>query len=81
MINVEQLLSMPLAETFTVNGLAPNIIASHNLAWDGLTAMLGTDPLRAWKLASMQHTLSTDPKGVVFVAEFVRNPNYEEGGA
>jgi len=38
--------------------------------------VLGTDPAEAWHLRSMQHGLSTDPKGVAFTAEFARDPNY-----
>jgi hypothetical protein len=76
-IDIEQILAKPLAETFTATGLAPNIMAAHNLAWDALNESLGTDAVRAWQLKAMQHQHSTDPKGVAFVAEFARDPHYE----
>lgn len=81
MLDINQILSKPLAETFTVQGIAPNVLAAHNLAWDGLTESLGGDPLSAWSLKGMQHALSTEPKGVAFTAEFARDPNYENDQA
>lgn len=77
MIDINQILSKPLAETFTAQGMAPNVIVAHNYAWLALEDCLGDDPVRAWQLKGMQHVHSTDPKGVVFTAEFAREPNYE----
>lgn len=77
MLDIEKILAAPLAETFTVGGVAPNVLAAHNMAWDGLTASLGGDPIAAWTLKAMQHAMSTNPRGVAFTAEFARNPHYE----
>lgn len=77
MNDIDQIMAKPLYETFVVSGIAPNVLAAHNLAWDGLTQSLSTDPLPAWSLKAMQHALSTDPAGVAFTAEFARNPHYE----
>jgi len=77
MIDINQILSKPLAETFTIQGIAPNVLACHNMAWSGLEEMLGGDPVAAWALKGMQHAYSTEPKGVAFTAEFARAPDYE----
>lgn len=74
-MNIEQILSLPLAETFLVDGRAPNVLAAHNMAWDGLTGSLSTDPVAAWAMKVMQH--SWVEGGVVFHAEFARDPNFE----
>jgi hypothetical protein len=77
------ILTLPLMETFQCGGLAPNILASHNLAWDALTGVLAGDPIEAWSLKVMTHTwvAHEDAPGVQFVAEFARNPEYEAEGA
>lgn len=73
------ILTMPLLETFKCGGTAPNILASHNLAWDALTGVLGGDPVEAWSLKVMTHAWATvnEAPAVQFEAEFVRNPEYE----
>lgn len=76
----DMILAQPLAETFMVSGIAPNVLAAHTLAWEGLEQYLSTDPLAAWQLKVMQHVLSTQPPGVAFQAEFARNPEYDAGG-
>jgi hypothetical protein len=77
----DMVLSQPLAETFQAGGVAPNILAAHNLAWDALNSMLGGDPAEAWALKGMQHTYYPNPTtpGVQFIAEFVRDPEFEQG--
>lgn len=83
----DMVLAQPLAETFQCGGRAPNILASHSLAWDALSASLGGDPVEAWSLKVMQHQYdpgapgSGAEKGVAFAAEFVRNPEYDGGDA
>ena len=74
-----QILSMPLIETFQCGGLAPNILASHNLAWDALTGVLAGDPIEAWSLKVMTHSWVShaDAPAVQFNAEFVRDPEYD----
>ena len=42
-INIDQILSMKLAETFTVEGLAPNVVEAHNIAWRALENVQGSD--------------------------------------
>ena len=75
----EMILSQPLAETFQCGGVAPNVLAAHNLAWDALNGVLAGDPVEAWALKAMQHTYvaHAEAPGVQFIAEFVRNPEYE----
>jgi hypothetical protein len=80
----EMQLTQPLAETFHAAGVAPNVLAAHNMAWDALTSSLGDDPVEAWKLGEITHAYSTEPPGVAFTATFLRNPEYtndEEGEA
>lgn len=74
----EMQLTQPLAESFHVSGVAPNVLAAHNMAWDGLTSSLGSDPVAAWKLGEITHAFSTDPRGVAFTAIFLRNPEFEQ---
>ena len=46
----EMLLALPLAETFVVAGKAPNVLAAHDMAWEGLESPgLVTDPKAAWQ--------------------------------
>jgi hypothetical protein len=75
----EMILAQPLAETFQCGGTAATVIMAHNLAWDALSSSLGPDPVEAWALKTMQHSYHPDPDapGVQFVAEFVRNPEFE----
>ena len=73
-MNIEQMLALPLAETFVVEGTAPNVLAAHNLAWDNFKASLGGDPELAWSLKIMKH--AAHEGAVVFRAEFARDPNY-----
>lgn len=86
MLDIEQVLAKPLAETFTAQGLAPNIIGAHAMAWEALEVARAargphlSDPLEMWALKAIQHSWSTDPVGVAFVAEFARKPD-EEGAA
>ena len=77
MLDINQILSKPLAETFTAQGLAPNIVVAHNYAWLALEESLGGDPAAAWQLKAMQHVHSTEPKGVAFTAEFAREPDWQ----
>lgn len=79
-MNIEQMLAMRLAETFTIEGLAPNLMEAHNIAWRGIENVLGADILEAWSLKGMQHqyTVVRDQPGVAFKAEFVRRPDEEE---
>jgi len=80
-MNVEQMLSLPLAETLAVDGKAPNTQAAHNMAHDALTAACDSstpDPIEAWTLKVMQHAYDPETGGVVFHAEFVRNPHFEQ---
>ena len=76
-MNVEQVLSLPLAETFIVEGKAPNVLGAHNMSHDALGTALGTDPAPAWALKVMNHAYDPESGGVAFHAEFVRNPNFE----
>ncbi len=74
-MNIEHVLSQPLAEEFAVSGKSPNIPAAHTLAWEGLESRLGVDPLGAWDMKKMQHGFTAD--GVEWTAMFVRNPHFE----
>jgi hypothetical protein len=71
------ILTMPLIETFACDGKAPNVLGAHNLAHDALEAALGIDPPAAWTLKVMQHSYDVTSGGVVFHAEFARNPEFE----
>ncbi len=75
-MNIEQILSLPLAETLMIDGRAPHVLEAHNMAWAGLTGVLGGDPLEAWSLKVMNHSWG-DSNSVVFHAEFVRNPHFD----
>ena len=79
----DMVLTQPLAETFGCGGLAPNIPAAHNLAWDALEASLGGDPGAAWTLKTMEHEFvpSAERPGVQFRATFARNPEYDGEGS
>lgn len=69
-----------LIETMQVAGAAPNVLAAHNMAWEGLESVLGTDPAPAWDMRGIQHVVDPDiggSVGVRFQAEFARNPEYE----
>ena len=78
-MNVEQLLTLPLAETLTVDGKAPNTVGAHNMAHDALAAACAPlDPVEAWTLKAIQHAYDPETGGVVFRAEFLRNPNFEQ---
>jgi hypothetical protein len=84
-LNVKQVLAMPRMETFTVEGAAPNVLMADQMAWGGLEAILGGDPVAKWALKVMQHEFvpaENSPGGetpcVKFHAEFVRSP-VEEG--
>lgn len=78
----DMILTQPLAETFSCGGRAANVLMAHTMAWNALTAVLGTDPVEAWMLKGMQHQYDPGPAGsavevgVAFAAEFVRNPEY-----
>lgn len=84
MLDINEILSKPLAETFTAQGIAPNIQGAHAMAWEALEVARVArgphmaDPVEAWQLKAIQHVWSTDPLGVAFTAEFARNPNHEE---
>lgn len=77
----DMVLAQPLAETFQAGGVAPNVDEAHNLAWQALGAMVTQADLPAWSLKVMQHTYFPNPTtpGVQFVAEFARNPEYDQG--
>lgn len=74
------ILTMPLMEVFKCGGVAPNILASHNLAWDALNGVLAGDPEGAWSLKVMTHVwvAHEGAPAVQFEAEFVRNPEFEQ---
>ncbi len=76
-MDIEQMLAKRLAETFTVEGFAPNVIEAHNIAWRNLENVLGDDALAAWALKGMQHvfTVIREQASVAFKAEFVRKPD------
>lgn len=82
MIDVNQALAQPMAETFQAGGLAPTIPAAHDLAWNALDSVLGGDPIGPWKLKAIEMTYTANPEapGVQFVAEFLRDPA-EDGEA
>jgi hypothetical protein len=75
-MNIEMILAQPLAETFLIDGRAANVLAAHNMAWDGFKAFLAGDPEEAWSLKVMNHAWES-PEAITFHAEFVRNPNFE----
>ena len=76
-MNIDQILSMKLAETLDVDGLAPNVVEAHNIAWRALENVIGTDGVAAWQLKAMQHkyTVVRDEACVAFKAEFARRPD------
>ncbi len=75
--NVEHMLAMKLAETFTHEGFAPNMTEAHNISWRVIENVLGNDVLTSWELKGMQHqyTVIREQSGVAFKAEFVRRPD------
>ena len=80
--NVEQVLRMRRLETFTVEGAAPNVLLADQMAWGGLEAILGGDPVAKWSLKVMSHDyvpVENSPVDghpcVKFHAEFVRQPD------
>lgn len=76
-MNVEQIVALPLLETFTVDGTAVSIPAAHSQAWLTLeNALIGTD--FQWKLKGM--TMLGDPATgkVTFKAEFIRAPDEDD---
>lgn len=75
-MNIEQIMSLPLAETFIIEGKAANVHAAHNMAHDALKNVLGIDPYAAWDMKIMNHGWTL--QGIDFHAEFVRNPHYED---
>ena len=82
MENVEQLLAAKRLETFTVSGIAETFLAADVMAWNAIEKVLGGDRISAWTLKAMGHTfvaLKDDASGVEFHAEFVRNPDEEDG--
>ncbi len=65
-------------ETFSVKGKAAHVLAANAKAWSALEACLGVDPVAAWSLKVMQHAYDpTANPGVEFLAEFVRDPDYD----
>ena len=75
----DMVLAQPLAETFKCGGNAIDVGSAHNMAWNALTSSLGADPIEAWTLKVMEHVYDPNPAapGVQFIAEFVRNPEYD----
>lgn len=82
--NIDQALSMRRLETFTVEGMAENVLRADEMAWAGLESILGADPVAKWALKVMLHDLvpwETTQNGrnaVKFHAEFVRTPDESE---
>lgn len=77
---IDFVLSQPLSETLTVGGLAESVMAAHVQALAGLRSVLGGDAEAAWSLKAMDHT-HVPNQGVQYVAQFVRNPEYDEEAA
>lgn len=82
--NVDQALKMRRLETFTVEGVAANVLFADEMAWGALRLILGNDPLAKWDCKVMLHdflpgdqTQSGEP-AVKFHAEFVRIPDETE---
>ena len=76
-LNIEAMLAQPKLETFTVVGLSPDVLKADAKAWEGLEAILGSDPVDRWRLKSMQHQFEP-PSSVRWQAEFLRIPEDEE---
>lgn len=78
----DMLLNQPVAETFQAGGLAPNVLAAHDLAWQALSAMVEEADMPAWTLKVIEHTYYPNPTapGVQFTATFVRHPDGPESG-
>ena len=79
--NVDQALKMRRLETFTVEGVAANVLFADEMAWGALQQVLGNDPLAKWDCKVMLHdfvpadTTEAGEPAVKFHAEFVRIPD------
>lgn len=75
---IDYVLAQPLSETLTIQGRAESVLAAHIMAANGLSDVLGGDSAAAWSLKAMDHTHAGFEPAVDFVAQFVRNPEFEE---
>ncbi len=69
-------------ETFIVAGAEANVVNARYLAWQGLRAVLASDPEEQWSLADITHEFVPSDKSptgdrpcVRFTATFTRQPD------
>jgi hypothetical protein len=71
----EELIDNQQRETLTVAGTAPNVLDADRQAWSLLETVLDRDPVEAWTMTEMKHTI-TAPGQLEWAAKYQRDPDY-----